>query len=271
VAAGVGTATPKGFGAGVEVSDDVALSSSGWRAGVFAGFGVSSSSRAGLVFPISLLLREDSFSWDFFFAVFGLGVGVWRRFDLCEAAPGSGVSRGVAFRDVASSSDFSGGFGLRARGESCASADLRSLPADSSVAIFALGIGVGAFFSLGEESVSVPDPSFANFACGIAVGAFSGVAEARCLFPDLSVDDLATGFGDFFGLGDDAMCVSICPDSSGLLFSSSSTWARRRLPTIAPEASAVASQMRKRTTATERNRAREAINGIVKKVKGLQS
>lgn len=152
MAAGVGTATPKGFGAGVEVSDDVALSSSGWRAGVFAGFGVSSSSRAGLVFPISLLLREDSFSWDFFFAVFGLGVGVWRRFDLCEAAPGSGVSRGVAFRDVASSSDFSGGFGLRARGESCASADLRSLPADSSVAIFALGIGVGAFFPL-EKSL----------------------------------------------------------------------------------------------------------------------
>jgi hypothetical protein len=35
---------------------------------------------------------------------------------------------------------------------------------------------------------------------------------------------------------------------------------------IAPRASAVASQMRKRTTATERNRARDAINGIVKKV-----
>jgi hypothetical protein len=35
---------------------------------------------------------------------------------------------------------------------------------------------------------------------------------------------------------------------------------------IAPTASAVATQMRKRTTATERNRARDAINGIVKKV-----
>jgi hypothetical protein len=50
------------------------------------------------------------------------------------------------------------------------------------------------------------------------------------------------------------------------------------LPTIAPEASAVASQMRKRTTATERIRARDAINpecfrvnGIVeKKLKGYK-
>src|SRR2546430_11115702 len=33
-----------------------------------------------------------------------------------------------------------------------------------------------------------------------------------------------------------------------------------RVPAIAPEASAVASQMRKRTTATERNRARDTIN-----------
>jgi hypothetical protein len=36
---------------------------------------------------------------------------------------------------------------------------------------------------------------------------------------------------------------------------------------ITPETSAVVSQMRKRTTATERNRARDAINQIVKKVK----
>ena len=43
---------------------------------------------------------------------------------------------------------------------------------------------------------------------------------------------------------------------------------------IAPTASAVASQMRKRTTATERNRARDAINAyssdLLKKLKKLQ-
>ncbi len=36
---------------------------------------------------------------------------------------------------------------------------------------------------------------------------------------------------------------------------------------ITPETSAGVTQMRKRTTATERNRARDAINQIVKKVK----
>jgi hypothetical protein len=45
------------------------------------------------------------------------------------------------------------------------------------------------------------------------------------------------------------------------------TCPRTRLPAIAPSATAVASQRRKRDTATERNRARDAINGIVKKVK----
>jgi hypothetical protein len=39
------------------------------------------------------------------------------------------------------------------------------------------------------------------------------------------------------------------------------------VPAIAPSATAVASQRRKRTTAADRNRARDAINGIVKKVK----
>ena len=43
---------------------------------------------------------------------------------------------------------------------------------------------------------------------------------------------------------------------------------------IAPTASAVASQMRKRTTATERNRACDAINAyrsdLLKKLKGLR-
>jgi len=45
-----------------------------------------------LDFPAFLVLRETSFSWDFF--DFGFGVGVWRRFDFDEAL-GSGVSRGV--------------------------------------------------------------------------------------------------------------------------------------------------------------------------------
>jgi hypothetical protein len=39
---------------------------------------------------------------------------------------------------------------------------------------------------------------------------------------------------------------------------------------ITPETSPVVSQMQKRTTATERNRARDAINQIVKKVEELK-
>ena len=107
------------------------------------------------------------------------------------------------------------------------------------------------------------------------MGASSGVADlpaslcealragASCFFFDLSLDAFANGLGDFFGFGDGE--AAIRSDSSRRLFSSSPTCARRRLPTIAPEASAVASQMRKRTTATDRNRARDAINAIVKK------
>jgi hypothetical protein len=43
------------------------------------------------------------------------------------------------------------------------------------------------------------------------------------------------------------------------------------LQTIAPEANAIASQMRKRTTASDRNRACDAINGIVEKIKRLET
>jgi hypothetical protein len=226
--------------------------------GVFSGFGVSSSFRADLDFTAFFVLRETSL--DFFFADFGLGVGVWCRFDFGEAL-GSGVSRGVGLGVAsASSSDF--GFALRARGDSCAACDSLSSLVDCSFAAFALGIGVGDFFSFGEGSAFFGDSSSANLAWGIAVGAFSGLAEARCLFPDLSLDAFAIGLGDFFGFGDDVGCVSIRSDSSALggLFSSSASCARTRLPTIAPETSAVVSQMRKRTTATERNRARDAIN-----------
>jgi hypothetical protein len=250
------------LGTGLGRSDTVVRPSAG-AGGVFSGFGVSSSFRADLDFPAFFVLRETSL--DFFFADFGLGVGVWFRFDFGEAL-GSGVSRGVGLGVAsASSSGFFASFPLRARGDSCASCDSLSSLVDSSFAAFAFGIGVGDFFSLGEGSAFFCDSSSANLAWGIAVGAFSELAEARCFFPDLSLDAFAIGLGDFFGFGDDVGCVSIRSDSSRRLFSSSPTCARTRLPTIAPEMSAVVSQMRKRTTATERNRARDAINGIVEK------
>ena len=184
---------------------------------------------------------------------------MWRRFDF---EPCSGVSRGVG-SGVASSSSSDFGFALRARGDSCAPPDSLSSLVDS---IFA-------------------DLSFANFAWGIAVGTFSEVADppaslceplragALCFFPDLSFDAFATGVGDFFGFGDSEECAPICSDSSclgGRSFSSS-TCAESRLPRITPETNAVVSQRRKGTTATERNRARDAINQIVKKVKSVAS
>ena len=211
--------------------------------GVFSGFGVSSSFRVDLDFPAFFVLPETSLA--FFFADFGLGVGVWRRFDFVLR---SGVSRGVG-SGVASSSSSDFGFALRVCGDSCALPDSLSSLVDSSFA----------------------DLSFANFAWGIAVGAFSEVADALCFFPVLSFDAFATGVGDFFGFGDGEECASICSDSSflgGRSFSSS-TCAESRLPRITPETNAVVSQRRKGTTATERNRARDAINQIVKKVKSV--
>jgi hypothetical protein len=246
------------LGAGVARSDTVARSSVA-GGGVFSGLGVSSF-RADLDFPAFFVLREASL--DFFFADFGFGVGVWCRFDFEEAA-GSGGSRGVGL-GVASSSSSDFGFALRTRGDSCASCDSLSSLVDPCFADFALRIGVSDFFS--EGSVFSCDSSFANFAWGNAVGAFSGVAEALCFFADLSLEAFATGLGDFFGFGDGEECASLCSDSSCRLFSSASTCAPRSLPRITPETNAVVSQRRKGTTATERNRAREAINQIVKKV-----
>jgi hypothetical protein len=229
--AGVGAATARG---GEGETSDNAPRSSARGAGVFAGFGVSSSSRASLGFPFVFDFPAVSFSRDFFLAAFGLGVGVRCRFDFGEA-PGSGVSRGVA-----------DGF-------------VSSVSADS----FA-GRGVGDFLGLGEASVFFRDSSLANLARGIAVAASSGVAEA-CFFADLLFAPFPLGVGDFFGLGVEVL-VSLESDSSRRLFCSSLTCARRMPVMIVPTARAVASQMRKRTTATERNRARDAINGIVKKV-----
>jgi hypothetical protein len=247
--------------------------SSAAAGGVFSGFGVSSSFRADLDFPAFFVLRETSL--DFF--DFGLGVGVRCRFDFGEP-PGSGVSGGVG-RGVASSSSSDFGFALRAGGLSC---DSLSSLVGSSFAAFAFGIGAGNFLSF-EEGFGFSCPSaFANFAWGIAVGAFSGVADppapvcealpagVRCFFSDLFFDAFATGLGDFFCFGDGEECFSVRSDSSRRLSSWSPTCAQRRLPMITPETSPVVSQMRKRTTATERNRARDAINQIVKKVEELK-
>ena len=147
---------------------------------------------------------------------------MWCRFDLEEAA-GSGVSRGVGLGVASfSSSDF--GFALRGRGDSSASCASLSSLVDPSFAAFALGTGVGDFFSFGDGSVFFCDSSFANFAWGIAVGAFSPVADtpaslrealragAWCFFPDLSLDAFATGAGDFFGFGEGEECASVCSD-----------------------------------------------------------
>ena len=147
---------------------------------------------------------------DFFFAAFGLGVGVCPRFDFDDALD-SGVSRGVGDATGSSSSP------------------------DFSLLVLRSALGLGDFLGVTEAS------------------------EARCLFADLLVAVFALGVGDFFGLGDEAL-ILFDSDSSRRLFCSSLTCARTRPVTIAPRASAVASQMRKRTTATERNRARDAIN-----------
>ena len=134
---------------------DPAVRSSVRDGGVFSGFGVSSSFRVELDFPAFFVLPETSLA--FFFADFGLGVGVWRRFDFGLR---SGVSRGVG-SGVASSSSSDFGFALRASGDSCASRDSLSSLVDSSFAAL----------------------SFANFAWGIAVGTFSGSQKPCVFFP----------------------------------------------------------------------------------------
>jgi hypothetical protein len=184
----VGVAAAIACGGGGEASIAAARSASPGCAGVFPGFGVSSSFRADSDLPVFSVSFAVSFSCDFFFAAFGFGVGVWRRFDLGEVV-GSGVSRGVA----------DGVF-------SSVSSDFFPFLADLPVARFAAGLGV------------------------------------------------------FFGFGEDAGRDSLVSDLSPRFCCSSVTCARRRPVMIAPRASAVASQMRKRTTATERNRARGAIN-----------
>ena len=73
--AGVGTAIVRGCG--VAVSDPARVSST-CGAGVFRGLGVSSF-RADFDFALFFASSDAFFAGDFFFAVFGFGVGVWRR------------------------------------------------------------------------------------------------------------------------------------------------------------------------------------------------
>jgi hypothetical protein len=143
--AGVGTAIARGGG---EVSDDAVRSASSRGVGVFGGLGVSSSLPASLV--AFLLLRAVSFVRDFFFADFGLGVGVWCRFDFGEAV-GSGVSRGVGF-GFFSSSLANSAFGM-AVAVSCGVADARCFFVDLLVALLAAGLG--DFFGFGEDAACV--------------------------------------------------------------------------------------------------------------------
>jgi len=122
----------------------------------------------------------------------------------------------------------------------------------------------GDSFGVTDASVLLLDSSVASLAFGIGLGDFPGVGEALRFFFDLLAAALvlAAGFGNFFGVGVGEARVScwLFPDSSPDFSSSLLTCPRRRVPAIAPSATAVASQRRKRDTATERNRARDAIN-----------
>ena len=129
-----------------------------------------------------------------------------------------------------------------------------SFSCDVFFVAFGLGVGVCRRFDLGEAVGS-------GVSRGVADGAVSSVSsDFFPFFADLPVARFAEGLGVFFGFGEDAAGDSLVSDLSLRFCCSSLTCARRRPVMIAPTASAVASQMRKRTTATERNRARGAIN-----------
>jgi hypothetical protein len=73
---GVGTAIARGGSAGVS---EAALASSTCGAGVFRGLGVSTFD-ADFDLELFFVLSTVFFAPDLFFALFGFGVGVWRRF-----------------------------------------------------------------------------------------------------------------------------------------------------------------------------------------------
>ena len=222
-------------GGGEIESSDGSAAFSGDGVGLFSGFGVSFSFPVAFAFADFLPFDDAFFFCDFFFAPFGFGVGLGDFFDFFGATVDSGVSVGFGFGVSSSSSPDP--FALLSCGDS----------SDET-----------------EASVSLLDSSVAGFAFGIGLGDFSGVGEALRFFFDLLAAALVlrAGFGDFFGVGVGEACVScwVVPDSSPDFSSSLLTCARRRVLAIAPSATAVASQRRKRTTATDRNRARDAIN-----------
>jgi hypothetical protein len=231
--AGVGTATARG-GGGVQSSDGSAALSGG-GVGVFSGSGVSSSFLVAFAFAAFSPFNDAFFFCDFFFGPFGFGVGLGDFLDFFGVTVDSGVSVGFGFGVSSSSSP------------------------DPFVLLLS-----GDSFGVTDASISLFDSSVASLAFGIGLGDFLGVGEGLRFFFALLVAALAlaSGFGDFFGVGDEEARVScwLFPDSSPGFSSSSLTCPRRRLPAIALSANAVASQRRKRTTATDRNRARDAIN-----------
>ena len=156
-------------------------------------------------------------------------------------------------------------------------------PAEAALGTFGCGVGVGVAMAIARGGVAFSDAvprsstrgdgvfrgfgvssSFAadfcsavlfalpdvSFALGFFFAVFGfGVGVCRCF---------VLGVGNFFGFGVDVTPVSVPSDwSRGF---SSLTCAGTRPTTMAPNASTVPSQMRKRTTATERNRACAAIN-----------
>src|SRR6266567_4698974 len=99
--AGDGKATARrGGGVGLSVATGVSAKTG---PGVFSGLGDSSSLNV-LDLAVFLGDGEASFFRDFFFAVFGLGVGLADFFRLCEATGGSGVSLGLGLGVASSSS-----------------------------------------------------------------------------------------------------------------------------------------------------------------------
>ena len=104
---------------------------------------------------VFFVLRAVSFSRDFFFADFG--VGVWCRFDFGEAV-GSGVSRGVGSGVFSASACFSDswltGFARgMALGVSSGVADARCFFVDLLVVLLASGLG--DFFGFGEDAACI--------------------------------------------------------------------------------------------------------------------
>src|SRR2546430_9294835 len=105
------------------------------------------------LFPYTTLFRSDAFFFwlDFFFPARAFGVALGDFLGFAEAAVGSGVSLGFAFRTVSSSPDFFAAF----------------------------AIGLGDFSGAGDVSVSFFDLLDTGFALAIGLGDFSGAEIGR--------------------------------------------------------------------------------------------